>query len=354
MDKILLFPYFIILKLRHFLYNKRILKSYKYDIPIISVGNITVGGTGKTPHVEYLISILKNNYKIAVISRGYKRTTKGYREVLASDSYLDVGDEPIQIKRKFQDIIVAVDSSRKRAIEKLLMQESKPTLILLDDAFQHRRINPTISIVLVDYNRPIHTDSLLPIGRLRDIPSEIKRADIVIVTKCPSYYDEDPTRWRKNLKLDKHQQLLFSKIEYMEPQPIFPESDNRYLYSKFATCFSGIANDALFKSQISTKFKLISTLKYADHHKFSHSDIREIGEMAKKHPQAIILTTEKDTQRILSLDIPLELKFKLFYIPIQVQIETNIEDPDIMSEEEIASARTNEFKKVLTLFNIQT
>lgn len=324
-DKILLFPYYLTLKLRHYLYDSGKIKSYRYDTPIISVGNITVGGTGKTPHAELLIRELMQNHRVALISRGYGRRTHGFRVVDVDDDYRDVGDEPLQIKRKFPQITVAVDSSRKRAIETLssLPEGERPTIYILDDAFQHRTITPYRSILLVDYNRPIFKDYLLPIGRLRDLPQRISAADIVIVTKTP-WYEESPdiSYWRNSLKLKEYQDLYFSKIEYCDLHPIFPqECDTRYLYSKKAILFSGIANNRLFIDHFAGQYTIDKVFSFSDHRDFTDGDIKKIIDSSLQHPTAVVITTEKDAQRLrYHPSLSNELKERLFYIEIKVSI----------------------------------
>lgn len=324
-DKFLLFPYYLGLKLRHYLYDSGRIASYTYDIPIISVGNITVGGTGKTPHTELIIRELMNKHRVAVVSRGYGRKTKGFKYVEVDDNYYDVGDEPLQIKRKFPSVTVAVDASRKRAIDTLLSlpEGERPTIILLDDAFQHREIVPSTSIVLVDYNRPIFQDHLLPLGRLRDIPQRISAADIVIVTKVP-WYDEspDPQTWRKTLHLRDDQSLYFSRIEYCDLHPIFPDQcDNRYVYSPKAILFTGIANNKPFVDYLVGKYQVMGVLKFADHNNFSTFDIRRISSLSDQYPTAAVITSEKDAQRLrYNPDLPDRLKKKLLYLEIKVSI----------------------------------
>lgn len=324
-DRILLFPYFLTLKLRHYLYDKGYKKSYKYDIPIISIGNITVGGTGKTPHAEMIIRELADKHRVALISRGYGRKTKGYKVVEVGDNHLDVGDEPLQIKRKFPSITVAVDSSRKRAIDTLLSlpEDERPTVIILDDAFQHRQITPSTSIVLVDYNRPIFNDHLLPFGRLRDLPQRISAADIVIVTKTP-WYDEnpDPTKWRKQLHLSPEQKLYFSKIDYCDFKPVFPGiGDNRYIYSPKAILFTGIANNKPFVDYIVGKYHIEEILQFSDHKNFSTQDIKKIISLSRKYTTAAIITTEKDAQRLrYHPAVTQDLKRRLLYLEIIVSI----------------------------------
>ena len=327
-DKILLFPYYLTLKVRHKLYDSGILKSYKYDVPIISIGNITVGGTGKTPHTEFIIrTLLEENpdKRIAVISRGYGRKSKGLKIVSTDDNYRDVGDEPLQIKRKYPSIIVVVDSNRSRAINILLgyQQKQRPEVILLDDAFQHRKVTPSTSIVLVDYNRPIFSDFLLPIGRLRDLPGRISAADIVIVTKIP-WYDENPSEevWRKKLHLQPSQKLYFSKIEYSGIRTVFPdEGDPRYIYSPKAILFTGIANNQPFVDYMNSKYKLEGVWKFGDHKNYRRHHIRRIESLSRQYPTAAIITTEKDAQRLRYLPyLSEDFKKRLLYLEIKVSI----------------------------------
>lgn len=338
LSKTVLFPYFIILKIRHLCYDRGWIATKRYDIPIICVGNITVGGTGKTPHTEMIIRYLSKTKQVAVLSRGYRRKSKGFRLVECSDSFLEAGDEPLQIKQKFPDITVAVCKNRLEGIEKLLAMEKRPDIILLDDAFQYRKIKPSHSILLIDSGRTIMGDNLLPIGRLRDLPRQIKRADTVIITKCnlaveyePGIVDEFQTepivgaerkRWKNSLRLRDDQALYFSSIVYKNPLPVFDAyADPRYVYSKTAICFSGIANDEAFKNHISGNYKLLDSIKFADHKSFSVSDMESVGRLSMKYPTAVIFTTEKDSKRLLGCSsVGAEVKKRLFYIPIEVEI----------------------------------
>ncbi len=325
LDILLLFPYYAALSLRHILYNRGVWKSRSYPVPVISVGNITVGGTGKTPHTELLLRILGGQYhNLAVVSRGYGRKTKGHCEVRLQHTAREVGDESLQIKKKFPQVRVVVDADRQRAIESLmaLPPEQRPEVILLDDAFQHRAVRPRLSIVLVNYHRPIDRDHLLPIGRLRDLPGQIRRADWVIVTKCPGPEVDELQRqqWRKRLGMSDQQRLFFSKITYAKPLPVLEQGDSRYVYAKQALLFSGIADDRLLMAQVRSSYQLVGHRRFGDHHRFTRGEWKSLAQWAAKYPTAVVLTTEKDARRIDPTDVPNVLRDRLFYVPIEAEI----------------------------------
>ena len=365
-SKIFLFPYWLALKIRHFLYDKNLKKGSTYPVPVICVGNITVGGTGKTPHTEMLIRLLGEKYNIAVLSRGYKRESKGFRIAKVTDTFKEVGDEPLQIKQKFPNITVAVCSNRREGIERLLALPSasqnvssqhlsdqqnvapfRPDLIILDDGFQHRKVKPSHSIVLVNYNRPIFNDNLLPIGMLRDLPEQIKRAQSVIISKSPVaiYTDgimeqertgdvvaKEEKVWREKLGLREDQNLYFSVIRYGAPLPVFfDKGDSRYVYSKTAIFFTGIANDTEFRNNLLGDYKVLDSLKFADHKNFSKSDIKRINSWAKRNPTAVIFTTEKDSKRLVtSTGLDSSVVSRLFYIPIEVSIVPDVKEAEFV------------------------
>lgn len=361
-DKILLFPYWLTLKLRHFFYDSGLKKVSKADVPTICIGNITVGGTGKTPHTEMLLRTLLQDEEwggknIAVLSRGYKRKTKGFQQVTSDGSAIAYGDEPLQIKKKFPGVTVAVDSSRVEGCDFLVYPEKLETskkgrkcidknlaasdLIILDDAFQHRALKPTLSIVLVDYNRPVFNDHLLPFGKLRDLPGRIAAADIVIVSKCPNEVNAwDKCTWAENLGIrnfnasscsgtrrnGKKQHLFFSTITYDTAEAIFPEGNPRYIYTNRLILFSGIANDAPLLSYLSSNYKIVRHFRFPDHHKFSKGDMNTIASAAREFPTAVIMTTEKDCQRVRDCHkIKEELKQRMFYSPIKTVFLTENE-----------------------------
>lgn len=348
LDRIILLPYFLSLKLRHLLYDKGTLKVNGTSVPSIGIGNITVGGTGKTPHTEMILRMLLEDERwrgknIAVLSLGYKRATRGFQQVTVDGSASDYGDEPLQIKKKFPFVTVAVDSDRVEGCRFLCdpssitskrknrrcLNPSFPAadLIVLDDSFQYRALKPGLSVVLVDYNRPIFKDRLLPLGRLRDLPERIRKADIVIVSKCPAYLDEEErASWRKNLRLRDTQELYFTGIAYSQMEPVFPEGESRYIFSKRLVLFTGIANDRPLKQFLSGTYKVVKHLKYPDHHKFSERDISEIARAADEFPTAIVTTTEKDSLRVKDMhSLPESLRTKLFRAPISIFFLTDEE-----------------------------
>ena len=307
------------------------LKSQEFPIPVISVGNLTVGGTGKTPHVEYLVRILKDDYRVALLSRGYKRKTRGY--VLAGDQSTsrDIGDEPYQIKKKFPNILVAVDKNRRRGIRRLLDLpiEKRPEVILLDDAYQHRYAIPSLSIVLTDINRLIYEDYLLPAGRLREPTSNIHRANVVVVTKCPQQMKPIDYRIiRKRLDLYPYHSLFFSSWQYGNLQPVFGKhrssniSLDRLQKDHYSVLLlSGIANPKQLEEFIQEYISPADTITYPDHYLFSKADIRKIEKRFACLPKErkIVITTEKDAARLVVLEKLLkdELKKQLYYLPIE-------------------------------------
>ena len=302
-NKVILFPYYITLKIRHGLYDSGRRKSVSYEIPVIATGNVTVGGTGKTPMTEELIRQFQESRRLAVVSSGYKRKKRGMIYVREEDSARDVGDEPLQIKRKFPNVTVVVCKNRNKAIEDLLAKPEyeRPETIILDDGLQYLNVKPSKSIMLVDYNRPSYRDSLLPAGRLRDLPDRVRLADAVVVTKCPEWIeDEERKKWREKLKLPDSTPLIFSKLEYGKTSPVWPDSaDSRYIYSKEACVYSGIANDKPLRLHLLGDYKVAGNLEFGDHRNYSANDLRKVESMAASHPLAILVTTEKDCLRLM-------------------------------------------------------
>jgi len=305
---------------RNTLYNLGVFKSFAFNLPVVTVGNLTVGGTGKTPHTELLVSLFKDKQVTAVLSRGYKRKTKGFRYVELTDTAQEAGDEPLQMKRKFPKLTVAVDADRVAGIRRLQQEVSQLGLVILDDAFQHRRVKPTMSILLVDYSRPITEDHYLPYGRLRDTLRQKNRANVVIVTKCPANMRPiDQRVMMKTLKLYPYQQLFFTTLGYELPQPVFPESATLPIPVKEVVALTGIANPSSFIEHLASFSKLQQHLDFPDHHVFDRKDIARMNALVNTYPGVPIFTTEKDAQRLRTAkDCSEALKQQLFYIPVKV------------------------------------
>ena len=324
---------------RNMLFDMNILKSRPFSVPVISVGNITVGGTGKTPHVEYLVRLLKDLLRVAVLSRGYKRKSSGFVIADNKSTVRDIGDEPYQMKMKFPDITVAVDKKRVRGIERLTSGENGglADVILLDDAFQHRYVKPGINIMLVDYHRLIIYDQLLPAGRLREPVKSKDRADIVIITKCPR--DLKPMEFRvitKAMNLYPYQQLFFSTHEFEPLRPAFPriqknketqELSDR-LAGKNVLLLTGIASPEQMLNDLKPLAQQVTPLAFSDHHDFSPKDIECINDTFKDLPAPkIIITTEKDETRLLQAEgLSDEVKKSLFVLPVRIKFMLNQEE----------------------------
>ncbi len=324
--------YGIGVKLRNMAFELGILKSRSFDVPVISVGNITVGGTGKTPHVEYLVKHLKDLFHVAVLSRGYKRKSKGFIIANAQTKMPEIGDEPYQMKQKFPNVTVAVDKSRCHGIEELTSQDKSLDVILLDDAFQHRYVKPGINILLVDYHRLVIYDTLLPAGRLREPLSGKDRADIVIITKCPK--DLKPMEYRvitKAMKLYAYQSLFFTTLEYDDLQPIF-EGDTRPLSSlqsdEQVLLLTGIASPEQIIHDLTPYTKNLTPLSFSDHHQFKKKDIQLINETFEKLPQPrCIITTEKDATRLHDVEeLSEEVRKNIYTLPVSIRFMLEQED----------------------------
>ena len=319
--------------IRNFLFDIGLLKSRAFDVPVISVGNITVGGTGKTPHVEYLIRLLQDRVKLAVLSRGYKRKTKGFFVAGAQSTAHDIGDEPCQMKQKFPIITVAVDSKRVRGIQRLTENDKHLDVVLLDDAFQHRYVKPGINILLVDYHRLIIYDKLLPAGRLREPMKGKNRADIVIVTKCPKSLK--PMEFRvitKAMALFPYQHLFFTTLSYDAPVPVFPQEavpvptttaddGSGFSITSHVLLLTGIASPRQLEEDLADIAPRFSTMTFPDHHDFTRKDVERINRTFADMPSPkCIVTTEKDAARLTNTDgLSNEVRQHLFTLPIRIK-----------------------------------
>ncbi len=339
--RLLLYPfallYGIVAFIRNVLFDAGILRSKSYPVWVISVGNLSVGGTGKSPHVEYLIRLLgsiSSKYanlhftpsKTAVLSRGYGRRSSGFRIVTTGSSAEEAGDEPVQIKGKFQDVNVAVDEKRTRGIAKLLETKKDINLFLLDDSFQHRYVTPTVSILLTNYHKPFYEDHLLPAGTLREQRRGYRRADIIIVTRTP----ENLTDVEKKMTIKKinplpNQNIFFSSIVYDPPIAVYGNSSANPKIQKDTSVvlLTGIANANDLKKYLQAGAKEVVHEEYRDHHQFTLVEIMKIKDIFNRmeNPNKIIITTEKDSVRLHQSAIAEQLSgLPVFYIPVRVKM----------------------------------
>jgi tetraacyldisaccharide 4'-kinase len=325
--KILLSPfsllYCLVTSFRNHLFNIGYTKSFHFDTKVINVGNLSVGGTGKTPHVEYLVRLIKEKYKVATLSRGYGRRSKGF--ILAdekSDPFL-IGDEPMQFYTKFSgEITVAVGEERALAIPQILYEKPETRVIILDDAYQHRTVVPDLNILLTEYHKPFYEDMLLPAGRLRESKVGAKRADIVIVTKCPKILESEEMKER-TAKIHRYAKkdtpVFYSSIHYKEPAPVYPGSGSRI--GKNVLLFSGIADATTLKNKVQKEYNLVQFIEFPDHYKYFKSDIIKIVDQFNsiEDVDKSILTTEKDMVKLQRKEISdLLIGIPLFYIPIEI------------------------------------
>ncbi len=323
--RIILFPFSLLylaaIIIRNWFYDKNILPSSSFAMPIICVGNVAAGGTGKSPMVEYLLQKLGTQYKLSTLSRGYKRKTKGYALANTSSTALEIGDEPMQFYQKFPHVAVAVGEERVLAVPQLLHDRPETQAIILDDAFQHRAIKAGLNIVLTDYNNLYTRDWYLPTGDLRDERRSVQRADIVVVTKCPAELDDSKAYEIKNeLALLPHQQLFFSTIRYGQLYHIIQGSNYMITNDVEVLLVTGIANPKPLKRLLTDVAGTYEQLVFTDHHIFTIDDLNEIRrrfeEMDTEHK--IILTTEKDAVRLKKFEQELQA-LPFFVIPIEMR-----------------------------------
>ena len=333
--RFLLFPfsilYGIIVFIRNKFYDLHLISSAQFEIPIIVVGNISMGGTGKSPHIEYLIRLLKIDFKIATLSRGYGRRTNGFILSDKQSTAKDIGDEPKQFKNKYDDVAVAVDAKRVNGINKLIEQVAGLQVVLLDDAFQHRAVKAGLSILLTDYNKMFFDDYILPMGTLRESRSGAKRADIIIVTKCPApLSDKERNRLTEKINASPFQKVYFSHIKYGEVTKLFGNKETEqinYLDGQYdVVLLTGIANTQPLEDYLQSKTKALINIKFPDHHQFTSKDLHHVIEKFNTiaSTKKIILTTEKDAMRLIDSEFKELLKdLPLFYLPIEIQFNNN-------------------------------
>jgi tetraacyldisaccharide 4'-kinase len=330
--KILLSPfsvlYGLITYIRNKLFDYKILKSVSFDLPVICVGNINTGGTGKSPLIEILIRILqRNSIRPAILSRGYGRITKGFLLASKESTALSLGDEPLQFHQKFPGIIVSVCEDRVKGIQNILKLQSMPDIILLDDAFQHRRVKPGLNILLTDYSKLYVHDNMLPSGRLREFPSGANRADIIIITKSPKdLSEEEKYAITRRLKVKPHQDVFYSFIRYGQLVPFFknPHTNEPLTIAKDILLFSGIANPGPLEIHLKQACQNITCHTFSDHHAYTTSDLKLILQKFRNivSENKMIITTEKDFNRLMHHpEIHILKEYPLYYLPMEMAFQ---------------------------------
>lgn len=327
MRRILLFPfallYGLITGIRNFLFDKGVLRSTEVDVPTICIGNLTVGGTGKTPHTEYVLSALQQQGRIAVLSRGYKRLTKGFQLAGQETDAATIGDEPYQIHRKYPNVVVAVDEQRVHGVHELTVRFPDLKAVVLDDAFQHRHIRPGLSILLTDYARLYTRDFLLPAGRLRERRKGSRRADLIVVSKCPPDLTADKmNRIRTEIAPHIGQQVFFSSLRYKPLQAVFPGANATLTPSGDTGILlvAGIVSPQAIVGHLRPHAACVEALFFPDHHRFTPHDFETIQKkfVAMNFREKIIVVTEKDAARLLSANYPGALKKVTYALPVEV------------------------------------
>jgi len=324
----LLFPltiiYIAITMFRNWLYKVNIKRGFKFSIPVINIGNLSVGGTGKTPHTEYLINLLKDTHHLATLSRGYGRKEFGFKIADEKTTSKQIGDEPLQFYKKFgKEVTVAVESDRVKGVMDICYQKEDTDLVLLDDAYQHRSIKPGFNILLTDYNRPFYSDFVLPVGDLRELRQGKKRADIIIVTKCPNFEEIDKTEIIHNIKPNKKQSIFLSKVIYGDIYDFntFKTVEN---IKKNIILVTGIAKPNPLLNYLKKTYNVLEHCKFTDHYRFKEKDIDDISNLLVKFAELdpVIMTTEKDAMRLIGCDFEDKVKQQSwFYQTITVEID---------------------------------
>jgi tetraacyldisaccharide 4'-kinase len=343
--RFILFPLSIIyggiLSFRNWLFDKNILKSGSFNFPVICIGNLAIGGTGKTPMVEYLVSILKQEYKVATLSRGYKRKTAGFAIADGNTTALDIGDEPMQFHKKFPDVTVSVGEERLVAIPQLLHARPETQVIILDDALQHREVKAGLNILLTEFTNLYTRDFILPAGDLRDVKSSRRRADIIMVTKCKSYLsDKERIEIVEEINPLPDQQIFFTKLEYGSPYHLFTKEEKFLNPDTHILLICGIANPKPIKEILTSYSSTYDMMDFRDHHIFDIDDLKEIKKQFKKieSENKIILTTEKDSVRLTKFETELK-NIPVYALPVKHKI--------MFGEEKIFEER---IKKFIDLF----
>lgn len=307
---------------RHRLFDWGILKSERFDIPIVCIGNITVGGTGKTPMAEMVIGYMSQMHRVALLSRGYGRRTRGYREVECHAHYRDVGDEPLQIKLKFPETVVVVCEKRAEGIRRIRAEHPEVDLIVMDDGFQHRYVEPKINIVMIDATRPVQHDQMLPLGTLRDLPEELHRAHYFVVTKCPERMAPIDRRiLRKVLIQMAYQRIYYTRFETFMPQPLYADeaTGGPLVQGRQVIALSGIGNPKPFLQSLHDRYEVVAEMTLDDHHVYKVRDMNALRALLAQYPEAVIVTTEKDAVKMTNrAKVPEVIRRNLYYLPINI------------------------------------
>ena len=349
LQKIAAWLYGMVISVRNALFDKDILKGREYDIPIICIGNITAGGTGKTPMVELVVSHFSKSYNVAVLSRGYGRKTRGYRVVDGLfDHYTDVGDEPLQIKRKFPNVPVVVCERRTVGIERLMQEFPDVNMIIMDDGFQHRWVKPYLSVVMIDFSRPVDKDSFMPSGQLRDSVASLDRANMFIFTKCPTnILPRDMSLMVAGLKKKPSQATFFTRPRCTEVRSLESGAPVVLPENCRVIAMSGIGNNDAFFRAIAPRYEVVETLGFEDHYQYSMADVELLTKALEEHPEAIFfITTEKDAVKLSSLEgFPEELRSRIFYECVGMEFVATQYSSSTQIEKMLYAFLDNEIKR---------
>ncbi len=318
--------YSMVVNIRHWLFDHSIIDSEQFDIPIICIGNITVGGTGKTPMCELLLEHFTKRCSVAIISRGYGRSSKGYREVEINDCFTDVGDEPLQMKRKYPQSVVVVCEKRAVGIKRIQEEHPDVELIIMDDGFQHRYVTPRLNIIMIDATRPTFEDAPLPAGRLRDTPRALNRADIFVVTKSPETMGlPEIDNFTKRLLTNPKQSIYFTKIDTLDPIALSGQSP-MFDIKRDVVAVAGVGNPEPFKQMLHSRYNVVEELIYDDHYAYTPKDLEHMAATLERYSNAAIITTEKDYVKFLTInEIPDIIKSNTYYTPIRMKFITESE-----------------------------
>ena len=317
--------------IRRFLYRKGILWSEVSPVPAIDIGNLAVGGTGKTPHTQYIINLLKQDFHVAVLSRGYGRKSKGYQAVLQTDPQdrnAEVfGDEPFMTHLRFPDVPLAVDGDRCEGVRNLLDEHPETNVIVLDDAYQHLRFRPTFHILLTEYDRPFRPDMPMPAGKLREFPRASRFADMVVVTKVPDGASVDESKWRYQLRLKPHQDLFFTRFRYEQPSPVTPAAQNLDCETvRDVVLLTGIAHPEPLLTHLGEFYRIVEHHAFPDHHSFTENEIQSVYDQHFNNTgdHTVLVTTEKDWMRLQSEHIRnIVSLLPVFVVPVEVEFLTD-------------------------------